>query len=406
MSKDEKRTVLAVHRRRYAELKGKKEKGRFLDEFGALAGFHRKHAIRALNAKPAQRKRKRGHPKKYSMAATRLLTRVWQLAKKPCGKLLKPILPDYLASLRRHEVLDETAAAELLAMSASTLDRRLRHAKPRRGKSSRREDSLAEHRRAIGLKIDLWPAGFKQTPGWLEADAVAHCGGSLAGNFIWTINLTDTATQWIEMRPAWNKGALAVCGALREGLAALPFPALGLNTDNDPGFLNAHLAREFPALCPNAVRSRSRPYCKNDNPHVEQKNGHAVRGLLGYGRLGREETLPVLRDFLAAASLFRNLYAPTFKLLEKHRENARWIKRFEKEPKTPAQRVLESDAVPESAKTRVRGLLAAHDLITLRRRVETLSRAFVALDRLPGPPPCPRPSPTLRRAQRGPFSPR
>ena len=337
------------------------------------------------------------------MAATRLLTRVWQLAKKPCGKLLKPILPDYLASLRRHEVLDETAAAELLAMSPSTLDRRLRHAKPRRGKSSRREDSLAEHRRAIGLKIDLWPAGFKQTPGWLEADAVAHCGGSLAGNFIWTLNLTDTATQWIEMRPAWNKGALAVCGALREGLAALPFPALGLNTDNDPGFLNAHLAREFPALCPNAVRSRSRPYCKNDNPHVEQKNGHAVRGLLGYGRLGREETLPVLRDFLAAASLFRNLYAPTFKLLEKHRENARWIKRFEKEPKTPAQRVLESGAVPESAKTRVRALLAAHDLITLRRRVETLRRDFTALDRFPNPPPNPRPPPDVPTSSERPI---
>jgi hypothetical protein len=393
MSQDEKRTTLAVSRRRYAEIKGKKAKGRFLDEFHATTGFHRKHAIRALNAAPAHRKRKRGHSKACSANGLRLLTRVWKLADKPCGKLLKPILKPILESLRRHETLDEKAAFEILAMSPSTLDRRLRHAKPHGTRTRRRADSLSEHRQKIGLKIDTWPANAKTTPGWLETDTVAHCGGSLAGNFIWTLTLTDVATQWLEMRPSWNKGGEAVCGALSDGMAAVPFPALGLNTDNGPDFLNAHLEREFPTLCPNALRSRSRPYCKNDNPHVEQKNGHAVRGLLGYGRLERSETLPVLGELLAASSLLRNLYHPTFKLVDKRRENARWIKRFEKEPKTPAQRVLESPCVSEACKQRVRALLCANDFITLRRRVDTFLSKFIALDRLPlvCSPPVPAP---------------
>ena len=382
MSKPEKRTTLAVCRRRYAELRGKKAKGALLDEFCALTGLHRKHALRMLNARDGRRKRRRGHPKAYSVDAVRLLTRIWKLAGRPCGKLLRPVLKDIIASLRRHETLDEDVAAELLKMSPSTLDRRLRHAKPRLGRSRRRADSLAEHRRAIGLKAGVWPSSSRQTPGWVEVDTVAHCGGDMGGSFVWTLTACDTATQWTEMRPAWNKGAHAVCGALREAFGALPLKIRGVNTDNGPEFLNAHLAREFPQLCPDAVRSRSRPYAKNDNPHVEQKNGHAVRRLLGYGRLMHEETVGALRDLLAAASLLGNLYRPTLKLLEKRRENARWIKRFEKEPKTPAQRALESPDVSDADKRRVRGLLSANDFITLRQRVDRLLAEFTRQDAL------------------------
>jgi hypothetical protein len=312
----------------------------------------------------------------------RLLTRIWKLADRPCGKLLKPILGDIPASLRRHEAVDETAAAGLLKMSPSTLDRRLRHAKPRGAKPRRREDSLAARRRKIGLKIDTWPAAFRQTPGWIEIDAVAHCGGDMSGSFIRTLNCCDTASGWTEMRPAWNKGAHAVCGAIREATAAFPLKIRGVNTDNGPGFLNAHLGREFPWLCPDALRSRSRPYIKNDNPHVEQKNGYAVRRLPGYGRLMHEETVGALRELHVASSLPGNLYRPTLKLLEKRRENARWVKRFEKEPKTPAQRLLESPDVSDADKQRIRGLLAANDFITLRQRVDNLLAGFIRQDSL------------------------
>jgi hypothetical protein len=231
--------------------------------------------------------------------------------------------------------------------------------------------------------MDVWPPDARQVPGWVEIDTVAHCGGSMAGSFMWTATACDIATQWLEMRPAWNKGAFAVCGALREAFGAMPCAVRGVNTDNGPEFLNAHLEREFPTLCPGAMRSRSRPYLKNDNPHVEQKNGHAVRRILGYGRMDREDALDILRDLLAAESLFRNLYRPTMKLVDKRREGARWIKRFEKVPKTPAQRMLESDGVPESGKARVRALQAANDPVGLRRRIVALTDRLARLLAIP-----------------------
>jgi len=178
---------------------------------------------------------------------------------------------------------------------------------------------------------------------------------------------------------------------LRLALASLPFDVLGVNTDNGPEFLNAHLAREFPALCPGAARSRSRPYVKNDNPHVEQKNGHAVRRILGYGRLGRAEVYDTLLELLEAESLFRNLYRATFKLEGKRREEGRWVKSFEKTPMTPLQRVLAHPSVPPPAKARVRALAGGHDPVSLRQRIDALAARLVRM--LAAPPPQPAPSP-------------
>jgi hypothetical protein len=385
LSKEERNITMAVGRRRYAQLKGKNKRGAFLDEFCALTSLTRKHAIAALNAQQKPRARRRGPPKKHPMSAVNLLVKIWRVAGKPCGKLLHPVLPDYLASLRQHEPLDDETASQILSMSASTIDRRLRSFKPKTAPGTRRVDSLAEHRQAIGHKHDTWPANAKQIPGWLEADTVAHCGGNMAGSFVWTLDACDTATQWTEMRPVWNKGAQNPCDAFRHALRATPLDILGVNTDNGSEFLNHHLAREFPALCPGAVRSRSRAYVKNDNPHVEQKNGHAVRRILGYRRIDREAALKPLRELLVAESLFRNLFRATFKLLEKHRDGARWVKTFEKTPMTPAQRILASEHVSDTHKQRVRDLLGAHDPLTLRRRIDAARNALIRVLCAPAP---------------------
>ena len=395
MSKEERRTTLAVSRRRYAELKGKKARSRFLDEYCAVTGHGRKHAIAALNARRPGASRRRGRPSGFGAQSVKLLAKIWKLAGRPCGKLLHPVAGLYVASLRRHGGVDEGAAAEVSRMSASTMDRRLGYSRPPGGRGRGRTDSLGEHRRKIGLKTDVWPATSRQTPGWVELDTVAHCGGSMAGSFMWTLNCCDVATQWLEMRPAWNKGAHAVGGAMRESFAAIPTPILGANTDNGPEFLNAHLEREFPSLCPGAVRSRSRPYIKNDNPHVEQKNGHAVRRILGHGRIDRPEAFDAMRELLAAESLFRNLYRPTLKLLERRREGSRRIKRFEKTPKTPAQRMLDGDAVPEAGKGRVRDLLASNDPVTLRARIDAAGARLARILCQPLPP-TPPPNPPRR----------
>jgi len=376
MSKEERRATLAVSRLRYAEIDGKKARGRFLDGFCAVTGLSRKRAIRKLKARRTGEARRRGHPRRFSTESARLLARAWKLSGLPCGKLLQPVIAPYVASLRRHGGVDDAAAAEVLRMSASTMDRLPRRAKPLGGRRWGRRDSLGEHRRKIGLKRDVWPDDARMWTGWVEVDTVAHCGGSLSGSFMWTLACCDIATQWTEMRPAWNKGAHAVCSALKEAFDAMPFNISGVNTGNGPEFLNAHLAREFPWLCPGAARSRSRPYAKNDNPYVEQKNGHAVRRILGYGRTDREGAAGILRDILAAESPWRNLFRATFRLVEKHREGARWVKRFEKTPKTPAQRILDDPGTHEEHKGKVRGLLAGNDPVELRRRIDAAQGAL------------------------------
>ena len=379
MSKEERRATLAVSRRRYAEIKGKKESGAFLDEFCAVTGLSRKHAIATLNGRARHGGKRRGRPRRFSTEAAKLLARAWKLAGMPCGKLLRPVITAHIESLRRHGGVDEDAAAEVLTMSASSMDRLLRRCKPLGGRRWGRRDSLGEHRRKIGLKADVWPKDARMHTGWVEVDTVAHCGGSLSGSFMWTLTGCDVATQWTEMRPAWNKGSAAVCAALKESFGAMPFTVLGVNTDNGPEFLNAHLAREFPWLCPDAVRSRSRPYMKNDNPYVEQKNGHAVRRILGYGRIGREDVLDAVRELLAAESLYRNLFRATFRLLEKRRDGARWVKRFEKKPKTPAQRILDDPGAPAENKAKVNALLAANDPVDLRRRIDAAAKNLARL---------------------------
>jgi hypothetical protein len=369
MTKDERKVSLAVGRRRYAQLRGRRAKGRFLDEFCETSGLDRKHVIKRMSGRRGPDAR-RGAPRRFSAEARRLLARIWRLSDKLCGKLLVAVLPEYVRSLRRRGPIDEAAAAEVLRMSASTVDRALRHAKPKGGVSRRRSGSLAEHRREVPLKVDTWPAEAARTPGWLEADTVAHSGGDMSGSFVWSLTLTDVASQWTEVGCVWNKGAEGVCAMLRELLARMPAEPLGINTDNGSEFLNHHVARHFRDLLPSVARTRSRSSVKNDNAHAEQKNGVAVRRLFGYGRIDEPGLVGAMSAVAADASLWRNLHVPNSRLLSKRREGSRWIKRHEKHPRTPAQRLLEDPSIAPELKARIRALLAAHDPLDLKDRVD------------------------------------
>ena len=381
MTKEEKKHYVLLSRRRYGESTCKKEKGAFLDQFCAATGMDRKNAIRRLS--PRERPhRRRGRPFKADVAARDLLARIWKLADRPCGKLLRPVLGVWIDCLGKEgeDIPGETAAA-VLGMSASTIDRRLRGAKPRVG-GGRRASSLSEHRREVPLKVDVWPRDATSRAGWVEVDTVAHCGGSMAGSFCWTLTLADVATQWVEMRCTWNNGAEAVVGRLGEMAEALPFAVSGVNSDNGPEFLNGHLRRNFRRLFPNAVRSRSRPYRKNDNAHVEQKNGHRVRRLFGFGRMDVPEAVEAMNEVARLQSLYDNLYRPTQKLLSKTTEGHRHRKVFEKEARTPAQRVLEDPSVSRTRKGKVRELLGRNDPITLMRRIRAaMDRMWRAISR-------------------------
>jgi len=370
MSREEGETYLEIMRRRYGAMRRKKAKTKVLDEFCELSGISRKRAIRSLSPK-RRPPRKRGRPPAGTPEGTALLARLWKLSDMMCGKLLKAILPELLASIGRREAVPEAVCREVLRMSAATIDRRLRKVKSAcpGGRGRRRRSSLEEHRREVPLKVDVWPA-CPDEPGYVEVDTVAHCGGSMSGSFVWTSTMTEVVTQWTEIRAVWNKGAVGVCGGIAEFIAGAPFDTRMLNSDNGGECINGHIRRHFSEFLPSVVRTRSRSYRKNDNAHVEQKNGVQVRALYGHGRIGDESLIPLMNRINVRQGLIKNLFTPTMRLLSKERVGAKYVKRYEKTPKTPAQRVLESPDVPADKKAKLRALLAAHDILDLRERID------------------------------------
>ena len=369
MSKEERRAYLGIMRRRYEAVRRKKGRGHVLDEFCGMTGLSRKHAIKALSPRRLAPGR-RGCPPGGTREGTALLVRLWKLSDMMCGKLLRAILPELLASVAKREAVPETVCREVLRMSAATMDRRLTKAKaacPGRGR--RRRSSLEEHRREIPLKVEVWPEAYPKEPGYVEVDTVAHCGGSMAGSFVWTVTKTDVATHWTALKSVWNKGAVGVCGSISEFIAEAPFDTLMLNSDNGGECINGHIKRHFSQFLPSVVRTRSRSYRKNDNAHVEQKNGVQVRALYGHGRIGDESLIPLMNRINKVQGLLKNLFTPTMRLLSKERVGARYVKRYEKAPKTPARRVLESPRVSEKNKAKVRALLAQNDIVDLRERI-------------------------------------
>lgn len=256
-------------------------------------------------------------------------------------------------------------------MSAATIDRRLRPFKAsslRHGR--RRQSSLEAHRRELPLKIDTWPAKGPECPGYIEIDTAAHCGGSMTGSFVWTLTTTDVFTQWTELRSVWNRGGGVVCNALAGSMMALPFKALYLNSDNGGEVINGHIKRYFAKYLPEVIRTRSRSYRKNDNAHVEQKNGAVVRTLYGHGRIDDMSLLPLMNEINRLQCLLKNLYTPTMRLLSKERIGSKWVKCFEKVPKTPAQRVLESPFVTERERNGIMTMLAQTDFIDVAKELQ------------------------------------
>lgn len=371
MSKVEKESILSVTRRRYAMMRTKKARGRILDEFCGTTGLSRKHAIKVLSTSRSSTGR-RGCPPGGTREGTALLVKLWKLSDMMCGKLLKEVVRHYLPSLRRREAVSDEACEEVLGMSASTIDRRLRAVKAKAGGGKRRRrESLDMHRREIPLKVESWPEAYPKEPGWIEADTVAHCGGSMAGNFNWTLTLTDVATAWTGLKSVWNKGAEGIRESVGEFIAEAPFDVRGFNSDNGPEFLNSQLKTFFNTLQGKVIRTRSRSYRKNDNAHVEQKNSVQVRALFGYGRIDDPALLTLMNRINKLQGLIKNLFTPTMRLLSKERVGTRYCKRYEKTPKTPAQRVLESPSVSEGNKEKVREMLAKYDICDLRARLNT-----------------------------------
>jgi hypothetical protein len=217
----------------------------------------------------------------------------------------------------------------------------------------------------IPIKTDHWDVN---QPGYLEADTVAHCGNSLAGDFVWSLTLTDINSTWRENRATWNKGSHGVCSQIEE--KHLPFQILGFDCDNGSEFLNHHLIRYFVARDKAVQFTRSRPYRKNDNAHVEQKNWTHVRHLFGYDRFDKPCLVDLMNELYKHEwSFYQNHFRLTMKLVEKKKINSRYYKRYDT-PKTPYQRLMESENIPQDVKGRLAKQHAALNPFELKRSIE------------------------------------
>ena len=352
------------------------EKGRILDEFVALTGYHRKHAIRILNGNPPKLPGRRGRRCLYDQAVTEALVVLWEASDRVCGKRLKALLPILVPALERHGhlCLDPRVREQLMGVSAATIDRRLAEARSVTAGQRRRRAARTRLRSSVPVRtFNDWQ---DPEPGFVEADLVAHCGGSMAGSFVWSLVLTDVASGWTDCTALLVREGRLVVEALEQIRKALPFPLRGIDTDNGTEFLNDTLV----SYCSEQgiELTRSRPYRKNDQAWVEQKNGAVVRRLVGYGRLEGVAAAETLARLYSASRLFVNVFQPSFKLAEKRREGARVRKRYHA-PETPCARLLASDAIPAAMKDRLGALLGTLDPLGLLDEIRTVQHHLAAL---------------------------
>jgi hypothetical protein len=284
MSKELKRDWLPKLQERYAH-RNRQGKSRMLDELCEDYEYERKYAIKLLSGGLPVRPG-RVHPgpeRRYEMIEP-VVKEIWLRSEKPCGKRLLPIVRQWLPYYeRRYGELSYGQRRLVKQISAATLDRLLASARAEhsgRGRCGTKPGSLL--RSEIPIRTGTWDLS---QPGYLEADSVAHCGGSLAGNFIWSLTYTDILSGWTEGGAVWNKGATGVLAATREVEERLPFELLGFDSDNGGEFLNHHLWSYMRERKEVVEFTRSRPYHSDDNAHVEQKNWTWARQLLGSGRL-------------------------------------------------------------------------------------------------------------------------
>lgn len=380
MSAITRQEVLARKRDRYARA-GKEHKAIILDELVELFGYHRKAAIRALQLRPVARAPfARGRPKDYDPAQLLPpLKAIWLTAFQPCGERLKACLPDWLPAYEEDQRrLDPDVRASLLAASRATLDRLLIPARvAHRRRAATRPGSLL--RAQIPIRTE-WP---EKAPGYLEMDTVALCGGALDDRHGWMFDAVDVHTTWSVLRGLPNRSEASVCGQMDDLRARLPFPLRGLDSDNGGEFINHQLVRYCAGQTPPVAFTRSRPYQKNDQAHIEQKNYTNVRLWFGYERYDHAAVWPLINTLCRGAlDQLLNYFLPTMKLEKKERVGSKTVRHYGP-TQTPLARVLACPEVSAETQARLRAERAALNPFAVRREVDRQLKAIEALRRPP-----------------------
>jgi len=361
---------LSVYKR-YNE-SSRHEKRSILDEFCQNCHYNRKYAIRKLNKRLLRRPKKRGRPGPRSKYAhpdiQKPLREIWLQANMPCSKRLRAILPVWMPSYQlEFGALEPWVLKSLHQISAATIDRTLKTFRFRyrgKGRCTTKPGLLLKSH--IPIKTNQWD---ETHPGFIEADTVAHCGTSLAGEYALTLDTVDIATGWTEQRAVFGKGESQVLHELKDIEASLPFPILGYDCDNGGEVLSRPIWRHFVDRAIPVEFTRSRPYHKDDNAHVEGKNWTHVRQWLGYRRFDDPKIAELLNDLYKNEwRLLQNFFLPSVKLTDKKRIGSKIIKVHDN-PKTPYQRVLESKFITSKVKEQLQEQFKTLNPFKLRRTI-------------------------------------
>jgi hypothetical protein len=375
MSFHARRELLARVACRYREA-DRAQKSLILDEFVAATGYARKYALRLLSqpVPPPTPRIRRPRPRAYGLDVQEALAAAWAAANFICAKRLVPFLPQLVAALERlgHLTLTDEVRGQLMAISPATVDRilrPLRQADHPRDRTTTKAGGLLKHQVPVRTFAD-WE---EQRPGFMEADLVAHCGTSPHGAFLNTLVLTDIATGWTECVPLLYRCQEEVLLGLGRARRLLPFGLLGLDTDNGSEFLNAQLI----SYCRQEAITftRGRAYKKNDQCHVEQKNGTVVRQLVGYDRYEGQRAYGQLVELYWAVRLYINFFQPSMKLIRKELTGAKVAKKYD-EARTPYERLLVAGLLEEAEQQRLERVYERLDPVALRQQMERLQRAF------------------------------
>jgi hypothetical protein len=375
ISKQSRREILEALRDRY-RISSKTEKTQLLNEFVDISGCHRKYAISLLTEPdpliPAAPKLGR---RIYPEAVRQALVVLWEAADRICGKRLKAVLPGLIAAMEQHGhlALDPNVRQLLLAASPATIDRLLA---PIRGTAGQRRKRKTHTKSSREIPVRTFADWKEPPPGFLEVDFVAHGGDSMQGTFLWSLVATDVCSGWTEAVPLIAREQSLVVEGLEVIGRQLPVAVLGIDSDNDGAFINETLQ----GYCQERQIefTRSRPYQKNDQAWIEQKNGSVIRRFVGYHRLSGLIAGQCLARLYGMVRLYVNYFQPSFKLLSKTRDGAKIKKRYHK-PATPCERLLAHASVTDAAKEALQAEMAPLDPAELLHQIREGQAALAAL---------------------------
>ena len=370
MSLKSKCELLEVVRPRYLKA-SKVEKQKMLDELTCATGYHRKHAIRVLkNQVQVQnhvKRKTKTYRTIYSGKVVQALAQIWEIYGHICSKRLQPFLPEAIKVLERCQEIELSKDTKilLLKISSASIDRCLRpiRIKSPHGLSTTKPGSLLKK----SIAVRTFTKWDEEQPGFMEIDLVAHCGNTTQGQYLNTLTCTDVCTGWTDVTALPHRSQEAVSEAIHLMCQRLPFPLLGIDSDNGSEFINDLLYRY--CLDEKITFTRSRPYKKNDQAHVEQKNWSVVRHTVGYDRWETEQELTLLESIYDELRPYINFFQPSFKLVAKERIGIQTFKRYDT-AQTPYQRILERKDISLEAKARLMNLYVQLNPAELRRRID------------------------------------